>query len=222
MVMVPMALANCSVNQRLLSEPSVMAEGPAPAVGSGYSVTLWVLGSITPIWLALFSVNHRLLSGPTVMPCGPDPDVGIGYSVTTPPTVMRPILLALTSVNHKAPSGPAVIPNGELDGVVTAYSVMTPAVADAADLVVERFGEPHGAIRPHGDPLRHTVGGAERKLVEQLRHRALVVRRERNECTYRQTEHTQRARAALAPFTDFKCHVVPCPFPRRQTSIQIV
>jgi hypothetical protein len=74
--MLPMALPNCSVNQRLLSGPSVIPIGPAPGVMPMLNSVMPPDVVILPIWLALFSVNHSAPSGPVVIPSNPLLDVG--------------------------------------------------------------------------------------------------------------------------------------------------
>jgi hypothetical protein len=74
--MVPMALPNCSVNQRLLSEPTVIAKGPLPGVMPMLNSVIVPVVVMLPIWLALFSVNHSEPSGPVTIPCSPALEVG--------------------------------------------------------------------------------------------------------------------------------------------------
>ena len=81
-VITPILSPNSSVNQRLLSGPTVMPNGLAPLVGIEYSV-IWPLVVTVPMAFETgsFSVNHRLPSGPaTIWLAEPEPE-GIGYSV---------------------------------------------------------------------------------------------------------------------------------------------
>jgi hypothetical protein len=59
----PILLANCSVNQRLPSGPTAMPHGPLWGVGTGNSMMAPV-GVIRPILAAEYSVNQMLPSGP--------------------------------------------------------------------------------------------------------------------------------------------------------------
>src|SRR5580692_3408091 len=94
-----------SVNQILLSGPSVIPLGLASVAASVISSTTAPAGVMRPILPAIGSVNQRLPSGPDVMEYG---SPATGNSVTTPAVLARPIM-PWPSVNQMFPSGPTVI-----------------------------------------------------------------------------------------------------------------
>src|SRR5262245_14145619 len=77
----PILLPTCSVNQIAPSGPAAMPEGALLAVGATNSVIEPAV-VIRPILLPTFSVNHRLPSGPDAIANGKLPAVGMSYSVT--------------------------------------------------------------------------------------------------------------------------------------------
>jgi len=89
----PILLPWCSVNQSAPSGPAVMPWGPLPGVGTVNSVMTPVV-VIRPILLPLYSVNHNAPSGPAVISKGSLLAVGIVNSLITPAVVIRPMLLA--------------------------------------------------------------------------------------------------------------------------------
>ncbi len=77
----PIWFALVSVNQRLPSEPRVIAVAPLLAVGIRNSVIAPVVESISPIWFALGLGKPEVVAGctgPLVIPVGPLLAVGIG------------------------------------------------------------------------------------------------------------------------------------------------
>src|SRR6185295_6013646 len=78
----PILLEYASVNQMLLSGPTVIPTGPALGVGILYSVIIPSFGLSFPIWPARCSVNQTMPSGATTMPSGNAVGVGMGNSRT--------------------------------------------------------------------------------------------------------------------------------------------
>ena len=111
--------AAASVNQRLLSGPTVIAEGPPLAVGTGNSMNT-AAGVMRPILLACGSVNQRLPSGPLVRP-PESPPLGTPYSLKVPDGIMRPIPPCF--VYQTLPSGPPVMATGPVLVVVVLKSM---------------------------------------------------------------------------------------------------
>src|SRR5262249_58742640 len=68
-VMRPILLLFCSMNQRAPSGPTVIACGKLPAVGTGNCVMAPAV-VIRPIWSLRPSVNQNAPSGPSVIPSG--------------------------------------------------------------------------------------------------------------------------------------------------------
>jgi hypothetical protein len=133
----PIRLAFCSVNQSAPSGPAVMSTWASPPPSENRVTAPVVV--MRPIWPS--AVNHRAPSAPVVIPRSM-PGAATGNIVMAPPVVMRPILGGKFAVNHRAPSGPRAMSAGGtlVDGSgkpVTVPAVVIRPIAPVLRLAVE-------------------------------------------------------------------------------------
>src|SRR3972149_1257977 len=112
-----MRLPRCSVNQMAPSGPSIGVCGPAPGLGTGYSVKRSVFGSNAAILFPACSEMYSRPSAAHAIPWGRELSVGSGHSVNR--SVLgsnRPSWLAPISTKHNRAAGAATGAGGRAGG----------------------------------------------------------------------------------------------------------